>query len=371
MTEVEPLAFVGNNEVRYRGRTLVYFSGCDYFRLARHPQLAAAASAALKENGLNVAASRLTTGNHEIYARLEHELANFFGAESAVLLPDGYFAPLAVGQALAGEFTHAFADEFAHGALLDAARMLDCPVQTFGHRDAAGLKKLIDRAGAKARPIVLTDGMFAHDGSTAPLRKYLAMLPKAGRMLVDDAHGAGVLGQTGRDTLELEGVGRRQIIQCATLSKAFGSYGGVVLGPRDLREKILSSSRVFVGTTPLPPPMAGAGLAALKILRAGHALRKKLFANLKGTRDGLRAAGWAIAETPGPIIRLLPLEAPQVAALKSKLLAAGIYPPFLKYPGGSAKGIFRFVISSGHQRRQLERLVSVLTGWNGVITRQK
>jgi glycine C-acetyltransferase/8-amino-7-oxononanoate synthase len=213
--------------------------------------------------------------------------------------------------------------------------------------------------------------MFAHDGSTAPLRKYLAMLPKAGRMLVDDAHGAGVLGQTGRGTLELEGVGRRQIIQCATLSKAFGSYGGVVLGPRDLREKILSSSRVFVGTTPLPPPMAGAGLAALKILRAGHALRKKLFANLKGTRDGLRAAGWAIAETPGPIIRLLPLEAPQVAALKSKLLAAGIYPPFLKYPGGSAKGIFRFVISSGHQRRQLERLVSVLTGWNGVITRQK
>jgi len=112
---------------------------------------------------------------------------------------------------------------------------------------------------------------------------------------------------------------------------------------------------------------AGCQIVDLEIESAEEAAPRQLDA----LRDGLRAAGWAIAETPGPIIRLLPLEAPQVAALKSKLLAAGIYPPFLKYPGGSAKGIFRFVISSGHQRRQLERLVSVLTGWNGVITRQK
>ncbi len=197
MDEAPPLAFIGNNEVLHQGRQLLYFSGCDYFRLARSPKLKAATIAALEQNGLNVAASRATTGNHKIYARLEQELAVFFGADTAVLLPDGYFAPLAAAQALAREFTHAFTDEFAHGALLDAARQLHCPLKSFPHRDAAGLKKLLVRAGSRARPLILTDGMFAHDGSIAPLQEYLNLLPAAGRILVDDAHGAGVLGANG------------------------------------------------------------------------------------------------------------------------------------------------------------------------------
>lgn len=364
MNEAEPLALIGRNAVLYRGRKLLNFSGCDYFRLARRPQVSAGAVLCLKQNGLNVAASRLTTGNHPIYERLEGELADFFDAESAVLLPDGYFAPLAAAQALTGEVSHAFVDEFAHGALRDAARMLDCPVKTFRHREVADLKKMILRAGRKSRPIVLTDGMFAHDGSIAPLRQYLGLLPETGRILVDDAHGAGVLGRNGRGTLEAERVGRRQIIQCATLSKAFGAYGGVVLGTRELRAKIVSHSRVFVGTTPLPPPLAGAALESLRILRSSKALRSKLFSNLALARRGLRDAGWEIAETQGPIIRLSTVEPSRVAALKSELLAAGIYPPFLVYPGGSAAGVFRFVISSGHGRGQLNRLISVLEKWN-------
>jgi 8-amino-7-oxononanoate synthase len=357
MNEPEALEFIGENEVRVRERGFIYFSGCDYFRLARHPKLAAAAVAALTQHGLNVAASRRTTGNHKIYAQLEGELAGFFGAETAVLLPDGYFGPMAVAQALAGEFTHAFVDELAHGALLDAARMLGCPLKSFKHRDVGSLKALIARAGAKARPLILTDGMFAHDGSTAPLREYLKLLPPAGWILVDDAHGAGVLGATGRGTLELAGVNRGRIIQCATLSKAFGAYGGVVLGSHDLRERILTRSRVFIGSTPLPPPMAGAALAALKILRVGELRRKRLFQNLAYTRAELRKAGWEIAEMPGPIIRLPVMDELKAAKLRARLLAAGIYPPFLKYSKASAEGIFRFVISSEHSRGQLDHLV--------------
>jgi 7-keto-8-aminopelargonate synthetase-like enzyme len=362
MNEPATLEFTGQNEVRFRRRTLVYFSGCDYFRLARSPQLAAAVISSLKKNGLNVAASRLTTGNHKIYAQLESELARFFGSETAVLLPDGYFAPVAVAQALAGEFTHAWADEFAHGALLDAARMLDCPLKKFNHRDVAGLKKLLSRSGQNARPVILTDGMFAYDGSTAPLREYLKILPANGLMLVDDAHGVGALGTHGRGTLELENVGRQQIVQCATLSKAFGAYGGVVFASHDLRQKILSHSRVFIGTTPLPLPLAGAALASLKILRTGKSKRDKLFQNLSYTRTKLRAAGWEISETPGPIIRLPAMNQWQVTKLKARLLSAGIYPPFLKYPGASAQGFFRFVISSEHSRAQLDKLISVLAG---------
>ena len=221
-----------------------------------------------------------------------------------------------------------FIDEFAHGALVDAARMLDCPAKKFKHRNAADLAKLVSKSGRSARPIVLTDGMFSHDGSVAPLREYLKILPPHGMVLVDDAHGAGVLGATGKGTLEFEGVSRKRIIQCATLSKAFGAYGGVVLASRDFRKKILTRSQTFVGTTPLPPPLAGAALAALKILRNEPARRKRLFRNLALVRTKFRAAGWEISETPGPIVRLAAMKATEATALKKRLLAAGILSAF-------------------------------------------
>ena len=360
MIEPEPLQLVGTNEVRWRNRTLVYFSGCDYFRLSRHPKVALATRAALAKNGLNVAASRLTTGNHEIYAQLETELAAFFDAESALILSDGYLAPMAVAQALAGEFSHAFIDEFSHVALRDATTMLNCPVKTVKHRDVSALARALSKCGPGARPVILTDGMFAHDGSVAPLTEYLKILPSQGRILVDDAHGAGVLGATGKGSLEHEGVSRERIIQCATLSKAFGAYGGVVLGTRALRKQILARSHLFAGTTPLPLPLAGAAIAALRLLRSEPARRKKLSRSVAYFRSQLSGSGWKIPETPGPIVRL-PLMGPKAAAdLKRRLLTAGIYPPFLKYGQTSAAGFFRFVISSEHTRAQLDRLASVL-----------
>jgi 8-amino-7-oxononanoate synthase len=355
----EPLSFVGKNKVRFRNRTLVYFSGCDYFRLARDARLAAAARKTLADTGLNVSASRLTTGNREVYLRLEAALAKFFRAGAALVLPDGYLAPLATAQALAGQFTHAFIDERSHGASQDASRMLDCPVKKFPHRDAAVLKKLLVKCGRRARPIILTDGMFSGDGAVAPLRAYLKILGRNGMMLVDDAHGAGLVGQTGKGSVEHEGVGRDRIIQCATLSKAFGAFGGVVLSSRAIRAQIMAHSRSFVGTTPLPPPLAGAALAAVKILSRDTARRKRLFANLSWLRHRLRAAGWNIAETPGAVVRLPDLSDAEGARLKQALLAAGIYPPYVKY-GAGARGIFRFVISSEHTRAQLQTLAAVL-----------
>jgi 7-keto-8-aminopelargonate synthetase-like enzyme len=363
MIEPEPMQLVGDNEVRWRNRTLLYFSGCDYFRLGRNAQVARAARAALAKNGLNVAASRRTTGNNEIYARLEMELAAFFGAEAAVVFPDGYLAPSAAAQVMAGEFSHAFVDEFAHAALIDAARMLDCPVKTFKHRDVSALADAIAKCGANARPIVLTDGMFSHDGSVAPLAGYLKILPSRGMILVDDAHGAGVLGATGRGSLEHAGVSRKRIIQCVTLSKAFGVYGGVVLASRAFREKIMTRSRMFAGTTPLPPPLAGAALAALGILRRDRSRRKKLFQNVVYIRTLLREAGWEIADTPGPIVRLPALNSLSAEKLRRRLLAAGIYPPFVKYGNASATGYFRFVIASAHTQAQLDRLIGVLAAF--------
>lgn len=361
MNEPDSLQFAGLNHVCLRGRQLLYFSGCDYFRLARDSRVAQAAVSALKKNGLNVAASRRTTGNHPIYALLEAELAKFFCADTALVLPDGYFAPIAAAQALAGEFTHVLVDLLAHGALLDASKMFNAPVEQFKHRDPMHLSRLITKSGRNARPVILTDGMFAHDGSVAPLREYLKILPPAGLLLVDDAHGVGVLGATGKGSLEHAGVNRQRIVQCATLSKAFGTYGGAVLISQPLREKILARSRAFAGTTPLPPPLAGAALAALKIFTREPARRKRLLQNTAFVRTRLGAAGWEISGTPGPIVRLPALNETKVAGLKSRLLAAGIYPPFLKYGDASAGGVFRFVISSEHTCAQLETVVKVLT----------
>ncbi len=362
MTEPEPLEFIGTNTVRFRRRTLLYFSGCDFFRLARDPRLALAAQKSLEKSGLNVAASRFTTGNHEIYTRLENELAHFFAAESALLLPDGYLAPLAAATALAGEFSHALIDESAHGALVDAARMLACPVKKFRHRHIIDLKKVLWKCGKNARPIILTDGVFSYDGSVAPLRDYLKILSRRGMILVDDAYGAGVLGATGKGTLEFENVSRRRVLHCATLSKAFGVYGGVVLSSHAMREKIIERSRAFVGTTPLPPPLAGAAIAAVKILRSEPQRRKRLFQNVALVRKQLRAAGWEISESPGPIVRLPVLLAALELELKKRLLVAGIYPPYLRY-GNMPHGTFRFIVSSEHTAAHLEKLCAVLAAF--------
>jgi 7-keto-8-aminopelargonate synthetase-like enzyme len=360
MITLEPLQQLGGSRVFWRGRKLTYFSGCDYFRLSEHPAVRKAAVDGLKKFGLNMAASRLTTGHHKIYDELERELAKFFGAEDALLVSTGYLTGTIVAQALRGDFSHALVDQCAHPALLDAAGQLGCPILHCRHQDTGDFARRIKRCGSDARPMILTDGMFSQDGSVAPLKTYLKCLPPDGMMLVDDAHGAGILGKKGQGTLELEGIDRKRIIQCVTLSKAFGVFGGVILGTRELREKILERSRAFIGSTPLPLPLANVALQSVKILKEqGNGLRKKLDANVEYVKTALRATEVSFPETPGPIIALSLEKPEQMESLKKRLLAAGIFPPFIRYPGFS-HGWFRFVISSGHSRAQLDKLIKVL-----------
>jgi len=360
MTEPEPLQQIDRTCVRFRQRRLACFSGCDYFRLASHPRVIAALHAGVKKFGLNVAASRMTTGNHVLYGELEAALADFFAAESALLVSTGYATNLVVAQALKGSFSHALLDDDAHPSVSDAAPLLDRPVLQFKSRDAQALAVAVRRCGPGAKLLVLTDGMFARDGSAAPLAEYLEVLPKDALILVDDAHGAGVLGRTGKGTLEHAGVSRRRIIQTVTLSKAFGAYGGAILGSARLRQRMLDRSRMFIGSTPLPLPLANAALAGVKTLKANPGLRRRLLRNAAHVKSSLREAGLPLTETPGPIVLLLPGHASDAAHLQRALLAAGIYPPFIKYPGGPPHGYFRFAICSEHTRPQLDALLKVL-----------
>jgi 8-amino-7-oxononanoate synthase len=354
------LRTVSPTVVIWRGRRLLFFGGCDYHRLAGHPRVRQAAERQLQREPFGVAASRRTTGNHPIYARVERALAKFFGAESALVVGSGYATNLVIAQALRGQFRHVLLDERAHPSLVDAAPLFGAPVRKFRHADAAALRgKLRPRRGGKV--ILLTDGMFSFDGTVAPLRAYRAVLPRDAWLLVDDCHGAGVVGARGRGSLEHEGLGRERVIQTITLSKALGGCGGVVLAPTAVREAIWEHSRMFVGSTPPPPAGMAAVLEALALLRSGAQVRQ-LQHNAAWLRRRLREAGITVPDPPGPIISLVPVSPAAGGKLQRTLLQAGILPPFLRYPGSPAGGHFRFVVSSAHSRAELNRLADVLAG---------
>ena len=343
----------------HQGRKLSYFGGCDYFRLASDRRVLQALRDGLRRYGLNVAASRTTTGNHPLYAQIENEVADFFDVPAATLAPTGWAPALMAAEALAGGFSHAVIDERAHPCLQDAAILLGCPVVKFQHRDAADLARVIKRLG-QIRPLLLTDGVFSHYGAVAPVREYLKILPRGGMMLVDDAHGAGVLGRHGRGTLEHAGIDSGPIVRTITLSKAFGVFGGAVLGQKRLKDAIMRLSGVFIGSTPLPLPLAAAARESIRILRQGGRLRGRLRRNASRVREGLRAGGLDIADNPGPIIAVVPPNQRATRRLTRELLAARIIPTFINYPGGPKTGYFRFAISSEHSPKQLDRLISAI-----------
>lgn len=354
--EPDPLQQVDRTYVRSGNGKLSYFAGCDYFRLASHPAVIRAAHQGIEKFGLSVSASRLTTGNHAIYRKLENALSTFFGSADALVTGSGYLSNLVAIQAI--HFSRAFIDAKAHPSLQDAARALQCPVEVFKHRDPADLARLISQSNEA--PLVLTDGLFSQNGEIAPLDEYLKVVPAGGMILVDDAHAAGVLGKTGKGTAEHLGIGTERIIQTLTLSKAFGAYGGAILCSEDLREKMIRCSSSFAGSTPMPLPLANAALQSVKILKTHPALRQRLSKNVEYVKGVLRERKIAVADTPAPIISIVPETAEQAAALKARLLSHRIFPSFIRYPGGPSNGYFRFVLSSEHTRTQLDALLAVL-----------
>jgi 8-amino-7-oxononanoate synthase len=356
----DELRQVDRTYVMWRKRRLSYFAGCDYFRLSSHPAILRAVKEGLDRDGLNVAASRVTTGNHPLFRRLELALARFFGAPAALLTGNGYATNLIVVQALGGDFSHIFMDERAHLSLRDATRFFAGPVLEFKHRDPPDLARQLRRLRGTSRPLVLTDGLYSREGELAPLAEYLRILPASGMVLLDDAHAAGMIGETGQGTVEYAGVQRRRIIQTVTLSKAFGCYGGAILCADKWREKIMNSSAMFAGGTPVPLPLANAALKAMELLRGDPGLRRRLSRNVNYVKTALRSRGLSVPHTPAPIVSIVPRAAAEVAKMRQRLLAHGVYPSFIRYPGGPQGGYFRFVISSEHSQEQLDDLLSGL-----------
>lgn len=350
----EPLEQAGRTEILWRGRQLAYFAGCDYFRLSSAPAVLRAVKSALHKFGLNVAASRKTTGNHPLYEEMEARIARFFAAERACLVSNGYLTNIIAAQALQGAFDAVFIDERAHASLKDAARFLECPVIPFPHRQPASLGPTFKKRSKKIA--LLTDGLFAHSGSLAPLREYRAAIGSDALLWVDDSHAAGVMGAQGQGTLEAAGLSRQNALQTVTFSKAFGVYGGAILTSALIGSQIVERSSALSGNTPLPLPLAAGVLASIQWLEAHPNLRAKIEQRV---RLFWKEAGFNPPNPWGPIASFT---CGNPEKLRKRLITNGVFPSHIRYPGGPAEGYFRFAISSAHSAAQIGRLARSIAG---------
>lgn len=351
----------GPNHLRVGRRRLVHFTGCDYLRLSRHPDVVAAFRQAAEAEGLGPAAARTTTGNHPLYGRLENAMARFAGAEAALLVGAGYLANLAVAQALAGKVDAVFIDEEAHPSLRDAAALLGAPMTTFRHCDPGDLRTVLGRLARVRHPLVLTDGVFPLSGRNAGLREHLGAMPAEGLLLVDDAHGLGVMGRRGRGTPDACGVGADpRLLLTATLSKALGTFGGVILGPSWLTTRVRSASRLFRASTPFPLPCAAATLESIRVLRREPDRLARLRRNVRQAKTALAAMGHPQPANDAPVLSICLAGERTARRLENGLARAGLFARAIAYPGDDARPRFRVALSSEHTPEQIERLVAVV-----------
>ena len=357
------LTLVDDNHVLWEGRKLLYFGGTDYHRLSRHPRVREAVRHAAGQYGISPTGSRITTGNHPLYRELETEIAKFFATEAALVCSGGYLANMVLIQSVSREFDRVFIDQRAHPALWDAARVSGLPLVVFRHGDVDHLAaQLQQHLSAHEHPLILTDGIFPAEGEMAPLGQLADLARRfSGKLLIDDAHGMGVLGTTGKGSVEEAQLPADIYYQTGTLSKAFGTFGGILTGPAGLIRQVQHQSAAFIGSTGLPLPIAAASVQALRILREEPGLLTDLRQNTFYLRKQLQQLGWSIPASPVPVISLRFTEEAQNRRLRTLLLEREIFPPFIHYPGAPAGGHFRFVISSRHTREELNRVVEALS----------
>jgi 8-amino-7-oxononanoate synthase len=339
------------------GRRLLSFSCNDYLNLTQHPAIKQAAIAAIEDYGAGSGASRLVTGNHPLYAKLEARLAEIKRTEAACVFGSGYLANTGIIPALIGSDDLVLIDELAHACLWAGARLARATVVPFRHSDVGHLEALlIEHRGRHPRALIATDGVFSMDGDLAPLPELAALAARHDAWLMtDDAHGIGVVGR-GRGSTFAHGVKVDVPLQMGTLSKAIGGYGGYLCASAAVIDLIHNRARSFVYSTGLPPATAAAAIAALDLIEDDPAYSALPLAKARMFTRLLN-----LPEATSPIVPLVIGEAE--AALKASqmleaegFLVIAIRPPTV--PAGTAR--LRFTFSAGHPDAEIERLAAVV-----------
>jgi 8-amino-7-oxononanoate synthase len=349
-------------EVIIGGRRCLYFGGTSYFGLHSHPEVIAAGVSAFRRFGTHSATTRAGYGNNPVLLQVEERLKEYFHTPAAAYFGSGYLSSLVLTQALSSDVDILFVDEAAHFCVNDAALTVQKPIFPFRHRDPDDLrKKLNKRLKPRQRPLLLSDGVFPTFGLIAPLPEYLKVLePYGGLIVLDDAHGAGVLGRKGRGTYEHFGLTSRQGPVAGTLSKAFGGHGGFVTGPAELVSRIRSGIGAYIGSTPTPTPIAAASAKGIEILKTHPEMREKLRQNVRKLKEGLRKLGITTEETPVPIAAWSSGSETGMKRIQRELLRRNIAVAYLKYVGAPPAGVLRLTIFSTHTDAQIRRLLDEL-----------
>ncbi len=346
----------------------VNFCSNDYLGLARDPEVVAAMAEAAQRYGAGAGASHLVSGHGAEHEALERELAEFTGRARALVFSTGYMANLGVLGALAGRDDLLLGDELNHASLIDAARLVrSTHLQRYAHGDAAAARAALAAYDAHdahaAGAFVITDGVFSMDGDLAPLPALADAARAHGAWLVvDDAHGFGVVGATGGGCCEHFGLDARDVpVLIGTFGKALGTFGAFVAGDDDIIELLLQRARTYIYTTALPPPVAAATRRALRIVREEPWRREILQARIAEFRAGAAKRGLAVTPSTTPIQPLI-LGSPAAALEASRRLAAAghrvtaIRPPTV--PEGTAR--LRITLSAAHTAQQVESLLAAL-----------
>ncbi len=343
-------------------RELLSFCSNDYLGLANHPEVVKAMQAGVARWGVGSGASHLVNGHSSAHHALEEELAAFTGRPRALLFSTGYMANMGVIAALCGRGDYVFEDRINHASLLDGGLLSQARMQRYRHSDTIALDQKLAKHDSGEK-LVVTDGVFSMDGDIAPLPA-LSQTAKQhdARLMVDDAHGFGVLGKNGGGCVEHFGLGMNDVpILIGTLGKAFGTFGAFVAGSEELIEYLIQKARPYIYTTALPPAVAEASRTSLKLLQTENWRREKLQALIKQFRSGATELGLELMASETPIQPLLIGDNHKAMAISEKLLKQGILisairPPTV--PDGTAR--LRVTFSAEHTEDDVNRLLSTL-----------
>lgn len=344
------------------GREVDYHCGTSYYALHGHPLMIQAACDAARKYGLGPATFASVPAIDEVSERA----CDFFEAETATYIISGYLGAMILVQALRADYDVVFVDESSHYSVFDGVRTSGVDVVRFRHLDPEDLRRqLAARVRPGQIPLVMTDGVFPSTGSIAPLPAYASVLSRYAQSLlcIDDSHGVGVIGKKGQGTFEYYGMKQDGLHFAGTLSKAFGSIGGIIPGDRSLAEKIHRNVRVLAGASPPPVPAAAAAAMGIRILKEHPEMRETLWRNVKVVRDGLRFLGFDIADSPVPIVSVrgqASVDLKHVHRALDREDIVVLYVPPNGYSDAPDVESLRIAVFSTHSTEQLGRLIDAI-----------
>jgi 8-amino-7-oxononanoate synthase len=343
------------------GKPVINFCSNDYLGLANHPDVIRAFKSAADKYGVGSGSAHLICGHSGAHHALEEELAAFTGRDRALLFSTGYMANMGGISALVGRGDTVLEDRLNHASLLDGGLLSGAKFKRYAHVDVDHLDMLL--AKADGDKLIVTDGVFSMDGDVAPLRALSTIAKKhAAWMMVDDAHGLGVLGENGGGILEQTGLKQNDVqVLVGTLGKAFGTFGAFVAGSEELIETLIQKARPYIYTTALPPAIAEATRTSLKIIRMESWRREKLRSLTNRFSVGATQLGLPVMASSSPIQPLLLGVSEKAVAVSNALYDAGFHvsairPPTV--PSGSAR--LRITFSALHEEHQIDQLLDAL-----------